>query len=225
MYSFSISVNYFMKGQKNMQRTDTKKELSAEKTPKKSVDRRVRKTKDSLRHCLAELLKKKKIQEITVKELTEMSDINRGTFYLHYRDVFDLLEQIEAELMEEFNSTLNRFDSEVIKAHPAKIFDEVFSLIKKNSDIVEILLGENGDIAFMNSLMAVLRDKCLSDFMEDFRRNDNEHFDIYYSYIINGCLGIVRYWIENGLKESPDELSLITEQIVNDGVRGFVNKQ
>ena len=41
-----------------MQRTDTKKELSAEKTPKKSVDRRVRKTKDSLRHCLAELLKK-----------------------------------------------------------------------------------------------------------------------------------------------------------------------
>ena len=121
-----------------MQRTDTKKELSAEKTPKKSVDRRVRKTKDSLRHCLAELLKKKKIQEITVKELTEMSDINRGTFYLHYRDVFDLLEQIEAELMEEFNSTLNRFDSEVIKAHPARIFDEVFSLIKKRQFAVFI---------------------------------------------------------------------------------------
>ena len=43
-------------------------------------DRRVRKTRQQLRRCLAILLKEKKIQEITVREITEMADLNRGTF-------------------------------------------------------------------------------------------------------------------------------------------------
>lgn len=57
------------------------------------VDRRVRKTRRQLRECLITLLKEKKVQDITVRELTDMADLNRGTFYLHYKDVFDLLEK------------------------------------------------------------------------------------------------------------------------------------
>ena len=66
------------------------------------VDRRVRKTRRQLRECLITLLKEKKVQDITVRELTDMADLNRGTFYLHYKDVFDLLEKTEAELQEDF---------------------------------------------------------------------------------------------------------------------------
>lgn len=51
------------------------------------LDRRVRKTRRQLKECLTRLLKGKKIQDITVRELAEMADINRGTFYLHYKDV------------------------------------------------------------------------------------------------------------------------------------------
>ncbi|MDD6074941.1 MAG: TetR/AcrR family transcriptional regulator, partial [Clostridium sp.] len=71
------------------------------------LDRRVRKTRRILRECLTRLLKEKKIQDITVRELTDMADINRGTFYLHYKDVFDLLEQIEQELTEELEDILD----------------------------------------------------------------------------------------------------------------------
>ena len=46
----------------------------------KILDRRVRKTRMQLRRCLAALLKEKKIQDITVREITEMADLNRGTF-------------------------------------------------------------------------------------------------------------------------------------------------
>ena len=76
-----------------------------------TVDRRVRKTKKILRECLTQLLKEKKIQDITVRELTEMADLNRGTFYLHYKDVFDLLEQTEEELLTAFRQLLNRLNS------------------------------------------------------------------------------------------------------------------
>ncbi|MDO5549944.1 MAG: TetR/AcrR family transcriptional regulator [Lachnospiraceae bacterium] len=98
------------------------------------LDRRVRKTRQQLRRCLATLLKEKKIQEITVREITEMADLNRGTFYLHYKDVFDLLEQVEHDLLMEFNSTLQKYQASDVQQKPSLIFSDVFHCVKKNAD-------------------------------------------------------------------------------------------
>ena len=64
----------------------------------KKVDRRVRKTKMQLRQGLARLMQKKSIKEITVKELVDEVDINRSTFYLHYTDIYQMLEKIEEDM-------------------------------------------------------------------------------------------------------------------------------
>ena len=72
-----------------------------------AVDRRVRKTKKQLRQGLTQLLQTKNINEISVRELSDLVDINRGTFYLHYRDIYDLLDQIEQEMFEQFYQTIN----------------------------------------------------------------------------------------------------------------------
>lgn len=74
-----------------------------------NLDRRIRKTRKVIRECLTELLKEKRIQDITVREIAEKADINRGTFYLHYKDIFDLMEQIENELLEELEEVLRRY--------------------------------------------------------------------------------------------------------------------
>lgn len=66
-----------------------------ETVEEKKVDRRVRKTKRQLRQALTQLLQQKPIKDITVREIADLVDINRGTFYLHYKDVYDMLEQIE----------------------------------------------------------------------------------------------------------------------------------
>ncbi len=55
-----------------------------------TADRRKRKTKALLRQTLTRLLLEKDLKDITISELTELADINRGTFYLHYRDIYDL---------------------------------------------------------------------------------------------------------------------------------------
>ena len=57
----------------------------------KKEDRRVRRTRKILTQALTELLQQKQVNEITVKELTDLADMNRGTFYLYYKDIFDSL--------------------------------------------------------------------------------------------------------------------------------------
>ena len=74
------------------------------------MDRRVRKTKAQLREGLARLMQKKSIKEISVKELVDEVDINRSTFYLHYTDIYQMLQKIEEEAMQNI--------TEVMQNHP-----------------------------------------------------------------------------------------------------------
>ena len=185
---------------------------------KEGQDRRVRKTRKQLKDCLIQLLKEKKVQDITVRELTEMADLNRGTFYLHYKDVFDLLEKTEAELFEEFNSLVLSHDAQDLKQRPSLIFHEIFSLVYENADLVEILMGENGDLNFINRLKHLVREKCLRDWMEVFRSGDPMVFEGYLSFIVSGCVGLVQYWLQGGLKETPEQMALLAEQIILQGI-------
>jgi len=82
-------------------------------------DRRVRRTKAMLRGALTELLKTKPVNEISVTELTRLADVNRGTFYGHYKDIFDMVEQLENEMFQEFNDLLHAYpaDAQIGRAH------------------------------------------------------------------------------------------------------------
>ena len=202
-----------------------------------TLDRRIRKTRRVIRQCLTELLKTKRIQDITVREISEKADINRGTFYLHYRDIFDLMEQIENELLEELEDVLNHFKASDLLSNPALVFTRVFQLVKENSDMVSILIGQNGDINFVNRLKDIVREKCLKDWMELFRPGagggrqtsrssqntllDDSAFEAYYSFTVTGCIGLVQYWLDSGLKETPEQLASLVEQIISKGLRMF----
>ena len=182
------------------------------------VDRRVRKTRRQLRECLITLLKEKKVQDITVRELTDMADLNRGTFYLHYKDVFDLLEKTEAELQEDFNQLVCKHDAVDLKQRPSVIFNEIYSLVYDNADLIEILLGENGDLNFVNRLKQLIREKCLKDWMEVFRSGNAAAFDAFFSFIVSGCIRLVQYWLQTGLKETPEQMAKLTEHIITKGI-------
>ena len=182
------------------------------------VDRRVRKTRRQLRECLITLLKEKKVQDITVRELTDMADLNRGTFYLHYKDVFDLLEKTDAELQEDFNQLVCKHDAVDLKQRPSVIFNEIYSLVYDNADLIEILLGENGDLNFVNRLKQLIREKCLKDWMEVFRSGNAAAFDAFFSFIVSGCIGLVQYWLQTGLKETPEQMAKLTEHIITKGI-------
>ena len=67
-------------------------------------DRRVRRTRAQLRQGLAQLMGEKSVNEVTVTELVDLVDINRSTFYLHYRDIPHMLECVEQELYEQMDA-------------------------------------------------------------------------------------------------------------------------
>ena len=85
--------------------------------PEKKEDRRVRRTKKLLTHGLIQLMKEKQVQDITVRELADLVDVNRGTFYLYYRDIFDMLDSIEQELFNQVNQLIAAHKGETVLTH------------------------------------------------------------------------------------------------------------
>lgn len=190
-----------------------------------NMDRRVRKTRTMLRLCLAKLLKEKKIQEISVKEISEMADINRGTFYLHYRDVYDLLSSIEADMFCQFNAILERNAPGGTYESPNQLLLELFSFIRENADLAQILMGPNGDIQFLNQLRNVFRDRILEPQSRTLRLESERDFTYWNAFIIEGCLGIIKAWLENGTDLSPKEAAGLTEKFISSGTAGLLPEE
>lgn len=182
-------------------------------------DRRIRKTKDVLKKSLIILMKEKSINSITVKELCEKADINRGTFYLHYKDVFHMLGEIEKELFEEFQDMILSYEISPDKIETKPILKDIFTFIAKNSDFCIVILCERGDMAFMKKIVSVIYEKGYSDWSNILKKNDKDLFDKYYSFILYGAIGLIDYWLKNGLKESPEYMAMLTENIILNGLK------
>ena len=73
------------------------------------MDRRVKYTKKIIKECFFDLLNEKEINKITVSELCTKADINRATFYRYYIDIYDLLEKIQEEFIEEYENFDEKF--------------------------------------------------------------------------------------------------------------------
>lgn len=175
-----------------------------------NTDRRVRKTRAALKGALTSMLQERNVKDISVKELTELADVNRGTFYLHYKDVFDLMEQCESDLLGEFETILEGISGEEFIARPGDVFERIYKLCKENADFVRVLLSENGDIRFLNNMNSFLKERCLHDWSEVIKDSKITLFDAYYTFLVGGCVSLLQYWFETGMKQSPGELAKIT---------------
>lgn len=184
----------------------------------KTPDRRIRKTQTALKNGLIELLQEKNINDISVKELTDKVDLNRGTFYLHYKDIFDLLENIEEELLDEFNKILFSYAPGQNEDRPLHLLEDIFTFLKNNATVCTILLSNNGDITFISKIKKMIRNKCFTTWSIIFNAQKTDTFEYYYTYMLSGCIGLFENWLENGLKESPHEMALLTESFIIHGV-------
>ena len=128
-------------------------------------DRRVKYTKMVLKESFINLLEKKDISQITVKEICEDADINRATFYTHYTDVYDLLKKIENELLENVNVYLSQLYHKEV--NETQLTEKIFTYIKENAKLCRLLLSERGDLSFQKKIMILVYDKIINDLTDN----------------------------------------------------------
>ena len=188
-------------------------------------DSRVRRTKKLIRQGLVELSRTKSISKITVKELTDNIDINRGTFYLHYKDVCDLVESVENELYDEFNSQISALDSQQLLKHPIDVCEAFCAHFHQHMDLYSTLLGEHGDAQFAFKIGELLNEKVYELFKNIFPNMDETKFDFAYTYGKFGLVGLTSCWFTKHPDYTPRQVAEMWFNITTLGLWGILSDE
>lgn len=171
-----------------------------------STDRRVKYTKMVLKNSLIKLMQEKPISRITIKAICEDADVNRSTYYSHYQDQFDQLNRIEMEFIDGINEYL---DSLAENSAPEKVLESLLKYILDNRELCYTLLSPNGDMRFEEKVSGVVRDRVIAVWRMNPTKNQNFE-DYFYTYILSGCVGIVKKWLNDGdMRYTPQEFAKV----------------
>lgn len=184
----------------------------------KLEDRRVRRTKQLIKQSLIELMHEKPFKDITVKDITERADLNRGTFYLHYVDIYDLLSKIEDETLQAIEEMMLDYRCKINMPSCYELLDELFSDIEDNRDLFEVLLHSQSEGIFLNKLQYLIKTMGLDLMNMIYKDTSRPHYCYFLSFVLNGVLGVTEQWFNNGMDMSSTEMATMIDHFIMDGI-------
>ena len=172
-----------------------------------SDDRRIRKTKKALREALADLMMKKELRSITIRELSDTADVHRATFYAHYKDIYDLYEQLEAAVIEDIGAIIVNDFSHNYK----EMFKAIIDYVIDNSKTCRMFLSNP---TFQDRLSNFLEENYLEAWKYETGVNQvTEEWRYLTRYHIQGFLAMIRLWAESDYIYSKDKLTNIISKV------------
>lgn len=146
-----------------------------------NMDLRVKKTRSSIINAFLQLRAKKPLERITVKELADLAEINKATFYLHYKDIYDLSEQLENDIFERAFNNIEHPNS--VLSEPSLFIREFVGTFIANQSLIDIIFG--------NDRRNILADKFETEikrfiFEQNPQYKDSPKVNIILTYVIKG---------------------------------------
>ena len=186
----------------------------------KKVDRRVIKTRRQLKKGLAALMKEKSVNQITVKELVEEVDINRSTFYLHFKDIQDLLREIEENMEAQIKRAIEEHPIVSGNENAFYFIEDMFRVLDEEREISKALIGPNGDMGFIHRIERIIKENSRGT-LEKMFPGKKEDLKYFYAFCLSGCLGLVKVWLNEGEDKSPEEMAQMTFNMIANAKDAF----
>ena len=179
----------------------------------KKTDRRVKRTINSLNIALFKLMSEKSINKITVTELAELANVNRATFYLYYQDIYQMVQSIEDECLEEFSKSIRIFASKNFNEKVALEFlTFIFQYTADNSELSKILLGCDGDCAYIDKFKNIIIDE-----FKVKSSTSKEEAIYFFPFIISGTLEILKRWVLEDMPTPPKNMAKLVMSFITNG--------
>lgn len=181
-------------------------------------DRRIKRTKMLLQNALVDLMLEKAVCKISVKELTQKADVNRSTFYLHYLDIYDMLEQMENEFVETIQGFFHDFFTPLPTSMPLTLFVNISEWLEQDKEYYVKLLRGSASGYIFEELESRIRDEFLTLLYLIFLDEESLDLRTRVNFTVSGTVGVLRMWVMEGGNISLVELSETIDDILNNGM-------
>ncbi|HCW35022.1 TetR/AcrR family transcriptional regulator [Mammaliicoccus sciuri] len=187
-------------------------------------DRRVRKSKRAIKQAFIQLLKENNLDRITIQQISDLADVNRGTFYLNYEDKYALLDEMENEQIEEIKGFVDirkmdlstKTSDRFIHDFANIIIKKVITHIEHNIEFYQVILNLERKSQIEEQLAEIVRSN-----IKHLIGNKDNVFGIpenyYLSYVVGSMMSMIKYWVSDENRVSVEELVNYVSTIASTG--------
>ena len=188
------------------------------------MDRRQQKTRAAIFKAFIELISEENYHKITIQEIIDKANIGRSTFYSHFETKDDLLDAICEEVFHHIlDSATDLNHTHGVVEHegkPNSVICHILQHIKENDHNILTLLSCEGNDFFISSFKNHLTKLMELAFFSDGAQEQSNKLprDFVINHITGSFINMVPWWIDGGLKQSPQELDAMFSEVIT---RGF----
>lgn len=192
--------------------------VKAKNKSQRKTDARVKRTRDQLGYALIQLIVEKPINDVTVQDVLDRSGVGRSTFYLHYRDKDDLLIS-QLEMFLEFMSTSLSVRSD--KSNRVAPVSEMFAHIGNQNKLYRVL-SDSGHLKEFFDLAEGYFARGIERRLKESGRLAKlppRELAARASALSGSLLSLLRWWLDRGEKESPQQMDDLFHSLVWTGLQ------
>lgn len=178
-------------------------------------------SKRLIREAFMTLVQKKDIDKITIKEITDMCDLSRNTFYLHYQDVYAILEESQDETINHLNDVLdNHKDNKLVNA-PFPFLKEITDTIMENKESYKILLNLKGTDIFIEKIKKTFIDHVM-DSPDVYELKNPNGYIVFLDMLATGTMNLIKTFLKSSTDLTVEEILKETNDIYMKAVELYI---
>ena len=170
------------------------------------------KTPEILKDAFWQLYSEKDINKIRIVEITDLAGYNRGGFYSYYKNIYEMFDAIEREIMLEIKEISHLIQSFILdETYNQDKLAVIINNYKKNEKYLKVLFTKSDNPRFMMRIKKMLKDNLIKEAKK--AGSTKENIEYYIEYYVSGMLNLLIYWFVNGSKLAVDEFSKLVIEL------------
>ncbi len=185
-------------------------------------DLRVVKTRRVIRDALFKLMSEKELSKITVSELCVCAEINRKTFYRHYRTIPDVIEELEGEILDEFAEIMRTSGGSVLDV--GAVIRDISLIVMRRRDFFVSIMKRNSDLFGNGRIKEALRRTLMAALKKVGTITDERTLRAVSEFTVSGVLSLYAAWFDGGCEGDTDFLTEVSVKMVTSGLTAFISE-
>ena len=167
----------------------------------RKTDRRILRTRRMIDEAMMALLAEKTINEISITALCERADINRNTFYCHYNSPMDVMQHLEEEMTGKISAALSA------SVYSGDATETVLAVLKEEKTLTTILLSDHVGSGYIEKVFSLADSHIHTIAARQSSTLSPEYLAMLSDFSIAGGAAVVKRWVENGMRERPEDIA------------------
>ena len=193
-----------------------------EEVKKKKTYRNFTRSEKAIVHAYVELMQKNK--KITVTDIVNTADLNRSTFYAHFKTADDVREKIQTDVINELFGSINKNAIKSVLEDPYDIMNHVREFIEDDEEMYKMLLNTDGADKFLKRLRDIVIEKCMRDASEASYISDKESFEMNLRLFIGGYVSVIEDWAAGSIGMSLKKCTEIMSESIKICIQKYVKR-